>query len=253
MSDPASESQKWKERYLASLDELEDSKKLFESELDTLKKALVRVSLAADGVDGRLDGYLSSLRDSVRKNDEVQDIERVIAKIERLLRELDEGRKESQDSTQEVFNKMVQNLAGVGVNRAIKKKIKQFEKEVRELIDNSDNHGHLVQQYLLIQEEVLDQLETGKEKKEGFWKKLVKSESETESVANNSLPVEDDELEICDDDDIGVPNSSSQQALMAEYEAVKERVSGVLVAFLDQLEIPSYLNSREEKVRHLLK
>lgn len=269
MSEAESESHKWKERYLESLDEIEDSKKRFETELDTLRRGLVRVSLVADGVDKRLDTYLSKLRDTVRRNSEVSEIELVIEKVDTLLRELDEGRRASQESTQVVFEQMLESLLGLGSNRAIKKKVKEFEKQVRSLIDKSDNHGLLVQQYSKIQEEVLSEFGGKEEKtKGGFWKKIVSGNSEAnddepenrnqnQEKAANAIPEssDGDDWEIAEDESSEELNQSGdiQKSMVLEHEAIKERIAGVLIAFIDQVTIPSYLASRETKVRDMLK
>lgn len=271
MSEAESESNKWKERYLESLDEIEDTKKRFEVELDTLRRGLVRVSLVADGVDKRLDSYLSKLRDTVRRNSEVTEIELVIEKVDTLLRELDEGRRASQESTQVVFEQMVESLLGLGSNRAIKKKVKEFEKQVRSLIDKSDNHGLLIQQYSKIQEEVLTEFGGKEEKKsKGFWKKIVSGNNEeieeeqpkedkNEEVDSYSYsePESDqnDSLEIASRESFSERTEldEKQKSMVLEYEAIKERVSGVLIAFIDQVSIPNYLSSRETKVREMLK
>ena len=48
----------WKQKYLASLDSLERTQQQYQGQVELLRKGLVRVSLAADGLDPALDQQL---------------------------------------------------------------------------------------------------------------------------------------------------------------------------------------------------
>ena len=64
----------WRDKYLDLLDEQEAEQKQFNDRMEVLEKALLRVSLAAEGYDDLLDRQLTSLRDELRSNGS-QDLE----------------------------------------------------------------------------------------------------------------------------------------------------------------------------------
>lgn len=58
----------WREKYLDALDQQEKVEKSFATQHELLRRALVRVSVSADGQDEMLDTILSQLRERLRGN-----------------------------------------------------------------------------------------------------------------------------------------------------------------------------------------
>ena len=58
----------WKQKYLESLDKLEQKEKAWEATEGLLKQGLSRVALAAQGLDSKLDDDLALLRKTLRGN-----------------------------------------------------------------------------------------------------------------------------------------------------------------------------------------
>jgi diguanylate cyclase len=56
----------WREKYLDALDQQEQIEKSLAVQQELLRRALVRVSVVADGQDDALDGILSQLRERMR-------------------------------------------------------------------------------------------------------------------------------------------------------------------------------------------
>jgi len=66
MSNKASSSRDWKDKYLTELERQEKRQRQHQNMVDLLLKAIVRISLIADGMDQQLDKQLSGLRNLLR-------------------------------------------------------------------------------------------------------------------------------------------------------------------------------------------
>lgn len=75
----------WKEKYFSTLEEFELQQKNDQARLDLLRKGLVRVSLAAEGLDGTLDQQLDEMRSVLRSDQDVNSLEPLIAKLEKTV------------------------------------------------------------------------------------------------------------------------------------------------------------------------
>ncbi len=91
--DDSLQSEQWKRRYYDSLEQLDKKEKLWTRTEDLLRRAISRLSLAAEGLDNTLDDQLESLRNAFRdKTDGSVLYQRVEAMSDTLLR-LDQKKK----------------------------------------------------------------------------------------------------------------------------------------------------------------
>lgn len=251
------EAARWKEKYLESLDEIDRSKEEFERSLESLKRGLLRISLAADGVDQHLDLYLNKLRRALRKGESASTIENLFGHIDGILRRLDETRHQRSDQFLSGIEEGLDQISQFAQERDTKKQIKQLERALAANIEPS-GFGALFQQYFELQKLILEELSSDKpeENKDSgsFWgrfKKTSSSESQTSPetydapvITSESTPaVFTAEPELDDNAIISVP----------DIESVKERVSGVILANLDQCILTPDMKSREERIRLVIK
>jgi diguanylate cyclase len=114
----------WREKYLDVLDEQERLQKTFEQQHELLRRALVRVSLAAEGHDETLDRHLSVLRGVVKS--ESGDLEAAMEAVESSLLQY-EGRKEARESvTEDALKTMAEALQAQTEDRSLRKNLKGF-------------------------------------------------------------------------------------------------------------------------------
>ena len=92
-----SDSDEWKNKYLESLEKLEASEENYDHKINLLRRGLVRVSLAADGVDPALDHLMNELRDLLRTSQAIEDLEPLLENIEIAVRRLDEEKEKCHD------------------------------------------------------------------------------------------------------------------------------------------------------------
>ena len=89
MAQPQS-SQDWKQKYLASLEQLESQEREWAELENLLRLAVRRLSLAAEGIDPILDDQLGKIRDVVANHDQSGKLASLIGDISRSVKRLDQ-------------------------------------------------------------------------------------------------------------------------------------------------------------------
>lgn len=129
MSDDA---QRWKEKYLHSLEQQEQLENRWNTRLDLLRRSLVRSSFAVDGADPAVDQCMRELRDVLR--DEVQD-ERLGALVPRLERAVLATERSKQDRLKrltEALDRLASQLLDLPLPSEIRKPLKTFSRGLGE-------------------------------------------------------------------------------------------------------------------------
>ncbi|OUS27341.1 hypothetical protein A9Q99_15115 [Gammaproteobacteria bacterium 45_16_T64] len=261
----------WKDKYLLSLENLEDAQLQAEKRLDLLRKGFVRVSLAADGLDDSLDSVLSELRMSLRKNDDVMSLEPMITRLEKCVVALDDHRKEDHSSAVDMIDSALAAAQEVGLSRRDKSTIKSFRKQLPEMLTGASVNIELWKTFLDVQGPVFSHvkaLEDGDkaQKGKGLFKKLFSS-SETsddnEVVTESTVPdVEEPDRSIVQENEIELNSSvddvSESNALQADSdeedeedlfkEELKSRTVQVFCGLVDQIETPDEFDIRKDKL-----
>lgn len=92
MADSRSEQDKWKFKYLESLEELEKKEGDWRAADQLLRHGLSRIALISHGVDPTLDNHLKKLRKALKNSADVDIINETIEKISTYMKTLDEQR-----------------------------------------------------------------------------------------------------------------------------------------------------------------
>lgn len=77
----STDSDRWKNKYLNLIDENEKLEKRFDEQLGQMRRAIIRLSIVAEGRDADMDSQLESVRDLLRSED-VSGLSRILEKIE---------------------------------------------------------------------------------------------------------------------------------------------------------------------------
>lgn len=155
MSDDA---QRWKEKYLHSLEQQEQLENRWNTRLDLLRRSLVRSSFAVDGADPAVEQCMRELRDVLR--DDVQD-ERLGALVPRLERAVLATERSKQDRLKrltEALDRLASQLLDLPLPSEIRKPLKTFSRglgeraaQTRELPGLLEDLGTFQQQALTSQ------------------------------------------------------------------------------------------------------
>lgn len=124
----------WKEKYLSALEQFDVNQKQDQQRLDLLRRGLVRVSLAADGLDPALDEQLAALRTGLRQGYDVRSLEPTIANLEQAVVALDDRRKDDQAALQEAIDAQLAHYLELSLPRASKSTIKSLRKALPDLL-----------------------------------------------------------------------------------------------------------------------
>lgn len=92
MADKNSEQDKWKYKYLESLEELEKKERNWREADQLLRRGLSRIALISHGVDDNLDSQLKKLRTALQNSADVDIINEIVEKISAYMKTLDERR-----------------------------------------------------------------------------------------------------------------------------------------------------------------
>ena len=77
----STDSDRWKHKYLNLIDENEKLEKRFEDNIGQLRRAIIRLSITAEGRDADMDSQLESIRDLLR-TDQLNGLSRILEQIE---------------------------------------------------------------------------------------------------------------------------------------------------------------------------
>ncbi len=247
------ELKRWKDKCFAQAEELEQQEKTFDEYVALLQRLLVRVSLAAEGLNDELDQQLSSLRDLLRKDKTTQSqLTSQLEKIEAAVLELDEQKTERTDQVLDALESLVDQLLGLALERQQKKQLKQLSKEIKSRKRGLKDYPNLLMQYARLQEDALKMqlVNFEKDEKTGFLQRLLGAKGRTE--AHSTAPTEDDQALSFNGDDateLDITAGDVEGEYIPGYSAISGHVSSALNNLIQQLSIPTSAEPTAEKIQ----
>ncbi len=274
---------RWKDKCFAQADELEQQEKSFDEHVSILQRLLVRVSLAADGLNDDLDLQLTSLRDLLRKDKAgSKELSSRLSKIEAAVLGLDEQKSERTEQVLEALESLVDQLLELELEKQQKKQLKQLSKEIKSQKNGLKEYPNLLIKYAQLQEGALKIQFSGvaKEGKSGFLQRLLGSNSKEQSatdrvvldktVSEKSASEKTDSesadaasLRLSQETELDVSSDSTHSSntlvgsdadgeFIPGFSAISGHVSSALSNLIEQLSIPPSAVSAAEKVqRHI--
>jgi diguanylate cyclase len=129
MTDDSQDQEKWKYKYLETLEDLERKENSWQLADQSLRRGLGRVALISQGIDDNLDRHLNELRKALQKEAEANVLEQVIDKISRYLKTLDEKREtENGRETLEPTEVLVRIIESINFSGDARSKASQLKK-----------------------------------------------------------------------------------------------------------------------------
>ena len=159
----------WREKYLDALDQQEQMEKSFAAQHELLRRALVRVSVAADGQDDALDGILSQLRERMRGGI-AGDISSLLARLDEVALNFEQHRDQNAQDVRQSLIETIKPLQALDLTRGVKKEISQYLSQLPERSKKVRLYPALLQQLATIQQQALKEIE---QPKTGFLQKLL--------------------------------------------------------------------------------
>ena len=126
------EAQRWKAKYLKSLEQQELEEKRWNERLDLLRRGLVRSSLAAEGSDKAVDQCMQELRELIRGDRMDAGLAGLIPRLERAVLDSEQRRQQRMAQNVAGFTGLTQQLLAMQPPREVRRALKQFARRIDE-------------------------------------------------------------------------------------------------------------------------
>lgn len=185
------EATRWKKKFLDVLEVHDQREKSLINRIRLLRRGLVGVSLAGDGLDTTLDRELNALRTALRAEDNESGLDVLLERIEKSVLRLDTRKEQSTRGIQNALTLSAAQLQELDVSRELKRAIKQYSKALPGKIKDSQSHAELIVDLLellrMVVRELTHQPETeATQPTAGFWSRLFGADKP--EVASPSVP-----------------------------------------------------------------
>ncbi|WP_462380281.1 GGDEF domain-containing protein [Pseudomonas sp. Marseille-QA0892] len=134
-----SEEQRWKTKYLESLEQQERIEQRWETRLDLLRRGLVRSSLAAEGSDKAVDQCMKELRNVMRSESMDAALSSLIPRLEKAVLDSEQRREQRGEMVAQSLTAIASQLQTLELPRDVSKPLKSFSRRVsREDVQGSE-------------------------------------------------------------------------------------------------------------------
>ncbi len=176
------EASRWKKKFLDALEAHDHREKSLINRIRLLRRGLVGVSLAGDGLDPTLDRELNALRTALRAEDSESGLEVLLERIERSVLRLDTRKEQDNRGIQNALLQSATQLQTIEVSRELKRALRQYHKNLPGKLKDPQNHAQLVIDLLellrMVVRELTHQPETeATAAAPGFWSRLFSGAS----------------------------------------------------------------------------
>lgn len=182
----------WREKYLDALDQQEQIEKSLAAQQELLRRALVRVSVVADGQDDALDDILSQLRERMRGSI-AGDISSLLARLDEVALNFEQHRDQNSLDVRTSLMETIKPLQALDLTRGVKKEISQYLAQLPERSKKVRLYPALLQQLASIQQQALKEIE---QPKVGFLQKMMGTQSPSRSIEKTTSENSENEAQI---------------------------------------------------------
>jgi diguanylate cyclase len=124
------EAQRWKEKYLKSIEQQEKLERRWDARLDLLRRGLVRSTLAAEGTDRAVDQCMKEMREVIRTNDMDAGLAALLPRLEKAVLDSEQRRETRVDQVSAALTALVSQLQSLPLPREISRPLKTFAKQL---------------------------------------------------------------------------------------------------------------------------
>jgi diguanylate cyclase len=131
------EAQRWKEKYLKSIDQQDKLERRWNARLDLLRRGLVRSSLAAEGADRAVDLCMKEMREVVRTDDMDAGLAALIPRLEKAVLESEQRREQRVEQMGAALTSLVTQLQSLPLPKEVSKPLKRFAKGLEDRVNQA--------------------------------------------------------------------------------------------------------------------
>ncbi|MFK3799819.1 diguanylate cyclase [Pseudomonas sp. NPDC088444] len=183
------EAQRWKEKYLKSIEQQDKLEKRWNARLDLLRRGLVRSSLAAEGADKAVDQCMKEMREIVRKDDMDAGLAALIPRLEKAVLDSEQRREQRVEQMGTALTALVTQLQSLPLPREVAKPLKRFAKNLEDRVTQAREMPLLLSELSGLQGKALAELEHPEAAaRPGFLERLFGGREATEDVPGAAEP-----------------------------------------------------------------
>lgn len=168
----SNDAQRWKEKYLSSLEDQEKLERRWDLRLDLLRRGLVRSSLAAEGTDKAVDQCMVELREIVRRDDMDAGLSALIPRLEKAVLDSEQRRVERAAQVTGALGGLVSQLLKLDLPSEVRKPLKKFTKQVESRAGQVRELPALLSELNSLQRQALAVLEAPEAARPGLLQRL---------------------------------------------------------------------------------
>jgi diguanylate cyclase len=154
------EAQRWKEKYLKSIEQQEKLERRWDARLDLLRRGLVRSTLAAEGTDRAVDQCMKEMREVVRTDDMDAGLAALLPRLEKAVLDSEQRRETRVNQTSAALNALVNQLQTLPLPREVSRPLKNFAKQLDSRVSHAREIPLLLSELSGLQGKALSQLES---------------------------------------------------------------------------------------------
>ncbi|MBP5943709.1 MULTISPECIES: GGDEF domain-containing protein [unclassified Pseudomonas] len=154
------EAQRWKEKYLKSIEQQDKLERRWAARLDLLRRGLVRSTLAAEGTDRVVDQCMKEMRDVVRTDDMDAGLAALLPRLEKAVLDSEQRRETRIDQVSTALNALVTQLQALPLPREVAQPLKKFAKQLDGRVGQARELPLLLGELSGLQGKALSQVET---------------------------------------------------------------------------------------------
>ena len=128
MNDEAS---RWKEKYLASLEQQEQLEARWNIRLDLLRRSLVRSSFAVEGADPVIEQCMRDLREVLRDDDLDHGLASLVPRLERAVLDTERNKQARIERLAQGLQRLTAQLLALPLPSEVRKPLKAYARTVR--------------------------------------------------------------------------------------------------------------------------
>lgn len=228
---------KWRNKYLDLIEKHEQLEQGSEQKQDQLRRALVMVSLLAEGQSDSLDKPLEKLRDTIKPQNEGRGLESSLQTLQVEVNRFEQMWQLQADEIALSLKAASKNLLRLPCSSDEKKRIKKIVGKSEEHLKQWSGYGKQLKGWSeLLSDLTVEQASEQHEDEEtgGFFSRLFQRKPELEIAPETSEPIE---------------GTLVSQETKPAYDQIEQEISTMLTRLLRQLVIPSRYHHRLEALK----
>ena len=244
----------YRDKYRRALDEQEQLEKRFTAQIDLLRKTLLNLSSAAQGIDGTLDNAISGMRAKFKKGTGAEIVNQ-LEMVQRAVSQFEAKRASRGQAMAQDVSMFIDNLLELQLPTDLQKSLKGFTHGLDKRLESIASYPQVLNELSKLQ---LLAIQAAANPSESFWARLKggktlkdKHEKAEESADNLELTMEapqdilEGELEISGEFEDGIEVHESQGGFTEiefdpgsedTYERVAERIAHTLEGIVNKIE-----------------